>query len=223
MTGFGRLASGRLVVLVLLLSAQPARALDWIVLVVDRSNSVTREQLSLQRQAYAAVLRDEGIAEMLRDAGVAIVEFDSTAEVVVPWTTAADAAARYEGWDPAGLRGGTAIGEGLRAAMDLLAGKDGRRVIDVSGDGRDNRDPRLLDEMLVRATRSGIEVNGLVLLEGTRNQVEAYYRERVANGFVISVDRREDFERSLKQKIGLEAQVSRWLPRPARERPVATD
>lgn len=213
----------RLVALALLISAQPVLALDWLVLVVDRSNSISREQLNLQRQAYARVLRDEGIKEILRDAGVAIVEFDSDAEVVVPWTTAEDAARRYEGWTSTGLRGGTAIGAGLNTAMHLLAGKDGARVIDVSGDGRDNIDPVLLDDALARATASGVQVNGLVLREDERNDVQGYYRQRVVNGFVIMIERWEDFEHSLKKKIDLEVKLSQLWLAPERPAPMATN
>lgn len=196
----------------LLASARPSLALDWLVLVVDRSNSISRQQLSLQRQAYVRVLRDAYIAEMLRNAGVAIIEFDSKAELVVPWTTAEDAAKRYEAWTSTGLRGGTAIGAGLSMAMDLVAGKEGAIVIDVSGDGRDNRNPVLLDEALSSATASGVEVNGLVLRENDRNDIAAYYRQRVVNGFVIMIERWEDFERSLKRKIGLETRLSQASP-----------
>lgn len=196
----------------LLASARPSLALDWLVLVVDRSNSISRQQLSLQRQAYVRVLRDAYIAEMLRNAGVAIIEFDSKAELVVPWTTAEDAAKRYEAWTSTGLRGGTAIGAGLSMAMDLVAGKEGAIVIDVSGDGRDNRNPVLLDEALASATASGVEVNGLVLRENDRNDIAAYYRQRVVNGFVIMIERWEDFERSLKRKIGLETRLSQASP-----------
>ncbi|MEX2518860.1 MAG: DUF1194 domain-containing protein [Paracoccaceae bacterium] len=217
MTRLARFALRRLVALAVLISAQPASAVDWLVLVVDRSNSISRDQLSLQRQAYARVLRDASIVEILRDAGVAIVEFDSEAEVIVPWTTAEDAASRYENWNSSRLRGGTAIGAGLSAAMDLLAGKDGARVIDISGDGRDNRNPVLLDAALARATGSGVEVNGLVLREDDRNDIAAYYRQRVVNGFVIMIERWEDFENSLKRKIGLEARLSQARPASGRD------
>ena len=218
-----RLALWPLAALALLASVGPSRALDWLVLVVDRSNSISKAQLSLQRQAYVRVLRDAMIAEMLRNAGVAIIEFDSKAELVTPFTTAEDAATRYAAWTSTGLRGGTAIGTGLSMAMDLVAGKEGATVIDVSGDGRDNINPVLLDEALARATASGVEVNGLVLRENDRSDIAAYYRQRVVNGFVIMIERPEDFERSLKRKIGLEAQLSHLPPDWRQGPPTALD
>ena len=74
--------------------AAPARAVDWLVLVVDRSNSIDADELHLQRQAYVDVLNDGKIVRALKHTLIAIVEFDSTATIVVPWTTARDAAAR---------------------------------------------------------------------------------------------------------------------------------
>lgn len=223
MTRRSRLVHWSLAALALFASAQPSLALDWLVLVVDRSNSISKEQLSLQRHAYVRVLRDAAVAELLRNAGVAIIEFDSRAELVVPWTNVEDAALRYEAWTSAGLRGGTAIGAGLSMAVDLVADMEGTRVIDVSGDGRDNRNPVLLDEALARATASGVEVNGLVLRENDRNDIAAYYRQRVVNGFVIMIERWEDFERSLKRKIGLEARISQASPASGESPPTAAN
>jgi|GEM_PF-4717118 len=191
-----------------LFSATTAMAGDWLVLVVDRSNSIDADELALQRQAYVDVLNDDRVISALGETLVAIVEFDNTAQVVVPWTTAPQAAWQYANQSAGGSRGGTGIGRGLRAAMDLLADKSGRRVIDVSGDGRENRDSVLLDRMRATATTDGVTINGLTLIGRTHYNLRQYYRERVANGFVMQIDDIADFHAALRRKILREMMVS---------------
>ena len=84
-------------------------------------------------------------------AQVAIVEFDTRSEIVVDWTDPQSAALAYRRKAPDGLRGQTGIGSALTTALALLAGKSGRLVIDVSGDGRENVDHALL----ARGARGG--------------------------------------------------------------------
>lgn len=188
--------------------ASPAAAIDWMVFVVDRSSSIDADELRLQRDAYVRVLRDKDVRLALEHAQIAIVEFDSTAEVVVPWSDIDAAARSYANWLPMGPRGGTGISRGMDTALKLLAGKSGRRVIDVSGDGRENRDMILLAHSRAAATRSGIDVNGLVIDGRTLYPIDDYYRQQVVNGFVIPVARMEDFHQALRQKILREALVA---------------
>lgn len=155
------------------------------------------------------MLRDPRIARLLRDTMVAIVEFDNTAETVVPFTTAPLAALRYEAWEWQGARGGTGIGRGLQEALALLRGRSGRQVIDVSGDGRDNRDSALLARMRSAATEAGVEVNGLVLTGRTRYPIAEYYRAEVATGFVMEIGSIHDFLEALRRKILREILVAR--------------
>jgi len=122
---------------------QPCAAVDWLVLVVDRSKSVDERELALQRNAYIRLLSDADVIHALGPAQVAIVEFDTRAEIVVDWTDAATAARAYGRKAPDGLRGQTGIGGALTTALALLAGKSGRLVIDVSGDGGDRGWPEL--------------------------------------------------------------------------------
>ena len=113
-------------------AAGPAAATDWLVLLVDRSNSIDPEELRLQRQAYIHLLTDEAVVRALSDTQVAIVEFDSRTELVTGWTSAEGAAQRYSRRSPDGLRGQTGIGHAVELALGLLAGKKGRKVIDVN-------------------------------------------------------------------------------------------
>lgn len=200
-----------LLILSSVLAAGPAQAREWLVLVVDRSNSIDDRELALQRGAYARVLRDPFMARALKDTMVAIVEFDTRSEIVVGWSTPADAADIYEHWSPIGPRGATAISRGMSDALELLEGKPGRRIIDISGDGRDNRDSLGLERLREQATGAGIEINGLVFGH-QRENLEVYYAGKVANGFVMGVDSLDHFEDALRRKLTQEVLVSGLLP-----------
>ncbi len=179
----------------------PAAAVDWLVLVVDRSKSIDDHELALQRNAYIRLLSDADVIHALGPARVAIVEFDTRAEIVVDWSDPAAAALAYRRKAPDGPRGQTGIGGALTAALALLAGKSGRLVIDVSGDGRDNVDHALLALSRAAATSQAIEVNGLAILNPQTPDIDRYYSRNVVNGFVLTVEGQADFLNALKRKL----------------------
>jgi Protein of unknown function (DUF1194) len=178
-----------------------ALAIDWLVLVVDRSNSIDDRELALQRRAYARLLSDPTVDAALDGAKVAIVEFDTASEIVVGWTEPRAAAQAYRRKSPDGLRGQTGIGDALAKALALLSGKGGRLVIDVSGDGKENVDPGLLAAARSLAAERSIEVNGLAILNDEEPEIDRYYSQNVINGFVLSVDKAGDFLSALKRKL----------------------
>ena len=188
----------------LCLAPLPAKAADWLVLLVDRSNSIDDTELRLQREAYIRLLTDEAIVQALQNTRVAIVEFDTRAEVVAGWSNALGAARSYSRMSPDGLRGQTAIGAALAQALALLVGKEGRRIIDVSGDGRENVDQRLLAKMRRRAAERSIVINGLAIEGEKEGDLRTYYDRNVATGFVLPVQEREDFYQALRSKLFLE-------------------
>jgi Protein of unknown function (DUF1194) len=185
----------------LFLGSPPCLALDWLVLLVDRSNSIDDRELALQRNAYVRLLSDASVVSALGGARVAIVEFDTRPEIVVDWTDAKSAARAYRAKPPDGLRGQTGIGATLTTALALLAGKNGRLVIDISGDGRDNVDSTLLSDMRAAATERSVEINGLAILTRDTPEIDRYYTQRVVNGFVVPVENAGDFEGALKRKL----------------------
>ncbi len=193
-----------LVILWLSFAAGPAQATDWLVLLVDRSNSIDPEELRLQREAYIRLLTDEAVVRALSDTQVAIVEFDSRTELVTGWTNAQGAAYRYSRKSPDGLRGQTGIGYAVQLALGLLADKPGRKVIDISGDGVENVDRRLLTKVRRKAAEREIEINGLAIDNDPEVDVSDYYLQNVATGFVLPVERREDFYEALRNKLFLE-------------------
>ena len=188
----------------------PCAAIDWLVFVVDRSNSIDDRELALQRSAYIRLLADPGVISALGDVQVAIVEFDTRAEIVVDWTDPQSAARLYQRKSPDGLRGQTGIGGALGTALALLVGKSGRLVIDVSGDGKDNVDNALLDDMRALADEQAIEINGLAIMTPDVPEIDRYYSQRVVNGFVVSVEEDGDFQSALKRKLFYE--VARTSP-----------
>lgn len=181
-------------------SAQCA-ALDWLVLVVDRSKSIDDHELALQRNAYIRLLSDPGVVSALDGAHVAIVEFDTRSEIVVDWTDAPGAASAYRAKRPDGLRGQTGIGGALTTALALLAGKSGRLVIDISGDGKENMDAGLLAGMRAAAADRSVQINGLAILTRDTPEIDRYYSREVVTGFVLPVDETGDFQSALKRKL----------------------
>jgi hypothetical protein len=186
------------------LGAPAARAVDWLVLLVDRSNSIDGRELLLQRSAYVRLLSDPEVIRALGGAKVAIVEFDTRPEIVVEWTDAASAAATYGDKQPLALRGQTGIGHAITTALTLLVGKSGHMVIDVSGDGRENVDSDTLARARAAAAERAIEINGLAILNDDIPNLDAYYSREVVTGFVLPVEGRDDFYRALKRKLFFE-------------------
>ena len=178
-----------------------ADGIDWLVLLIDRSRSIDEDELRLQRSAYARLLNDPAVISALGEAKVAIVEFDSTAEIMVDWASPQRAAELYALQDPKGLRRQTAIGNALHTAADLLEGKSGRLVVDVSGDGRENVDPGRLQAMRAILSSRAIEINGLAILNDQTENLDRYYSQKVVNGFVLAAESRTDFEIALQRKL----------------------
>jgi Protein of unknown function (DUF1194) len=192
--------------------AQPGWALDWLVLVVDRSKSIDDRELALQRNAYVRLLSDAGVVGALGGAQVAIVEFDTRSEIVVDWTDPQSAAHVYQRRGPDSLRGQTGIGSALTTALALLAGKSGRLVIDVSGDGRENVDSALLARARAAASAQAIEINGLAIINNQTPELDRYYSASVVNGFVVPVQQGDDFFNALKHKLFYEIAGTRSDP-----------
>ena len=197
-------------------ASSPAVAQKWLVLLVDRSNSIDDRELALQRDAYVRLLSDAAVIQALADTQVAIVEFDTRPEIVVDWTDPASAARAYGQKPRAKYRGQTGIGHAITTGLGLLAGKSGRLIIDISGDGKDNVDSLLLADARAHATKLAIEINGLAILNEESPALDVYYSRAVVNGFVLPVDQREDFYTALRRKLFFEVAGIDLEPPPAR-------
>ncbi|MEM6481065.1 MAG: DUF1194 domain-containing protein [Pseudomonadota bacterium] len=197
-----------------------------LVLLVDVSHSMTENELEIQRQGYAAaVLSDEVFAAintgLLQRIALTYVEWAGTQEVIVDWTlleTRADLEAFADilttRYDLSVRR--TSISEALIFGARMIESNDFvglRRVIDVSGDGPNNKGRPVLtarDSVLAKS----ITVNGLPLITNEEfvrfwdiEDLDVYYQNCVIGGpgsFVIPVSDWQDFEEAVRRKLVLE-------------------
>jgi hypothetical protein len=189
--------------------ASSAAMVDWLVLLIDASESIEPQEYRLQRQAYVNVLQDPGIGLLLEGAKIAILEFATTPQVVVAWSDAGRAARAYAGHSLS-IRGPgpeslTGIARALALALDMLEGKAGRKVIDISGDGPDNVDWFAgVWSQRRRARQLRIEINGLAIPTPEEPSIDLYYGENVITGFLEISREHVDFERALLTKMQIE-------------------
>lgn len=215
-------------------AAEPARADDLpvdvkLVLAVDVSWSMDREEQEIQRAGYVAAFRSEEVIDAITGGGygrvaVTYVEWagENSQLVVVPWTVidsgeAADAfAASLSERQPLQMRR-TSIAAGIDFAAGLFEGngfQGMRRIIDVSGDGPNN-DGRPVEEARDQAVASGITINGLPLMTNNSpvsrgysiDNLDAYYERCVIGGgqaFMIPVNSWTEFPAAVRRKLVLE-------------------
>jgi hypothetical protein len=196
-----------------------------IVLAVDSSGSIDSREFTLQREGYARALTDPRVLQAISGGprgaiAVALFEWSGPAldTLVVPWTriaTAADAeavAAVLRAAPRSIFGGGTAVGAAIATAANLFPGSGfeaTRRVIDVSGDGANNRGPAA-EPARDLAVAAGITINGLPIL-GVEAFVDRYYRESVIGGpdaFLIVAQGYDDFARAVLEKLYRELRIS---------------
>ncbi len=199
-----------------------------LVLAVDTSRSIDGYEYSLQREGYAKALTHPEVIRaitsgLVRRIAVAYVEWSGQAEqaTLVDWT-AIDGPASAASFAKTlmGLPRRYSDGTGLSAAIDFAAGQfDGngfggaRRVIDVSGDGPNNRG-RPTRAARDDAVAKGVTINGLAILNDRPSRppwpeeaVDAHYRNEVIGGpgaFMIVVDDFEAFAEGIRKKLILE-------------------
>lgn len=192
-----------------------------LVLAVDTSGSVNEERFELQKRGYVAAFRDARLVRAIQGGGhgaigVTMTQWTGPAMQVwtVPWTLVSDAgsAARFADAVAAAPRqlfgGGTSISGAVTHAATLFARAPFtalRHVIDVSGDGANNRG---MPAGLARdaAVAQGITINGLPIL-GLEPELDVYYRDHVIGGpraFLIVAQGFESFADAILRKLILE-------------------
>ncbi len=235
MTGYGRIA-GMVLLLTLLtaaLAAAPARADEPVdlelVLAIDVSGSVDPEEARLQRDGYVGALTNPKVQAAIHGGpygriAVAYVEWagDSFQRIVVPWTllsdpTSIEAFASSVAESPISSAQWTSISGAIDFCARLFEdnGFEGtRRVIDVSGDGVNNRG-RPVDWARDQAVAAGITINGLPILNDRPNpwggsptlDLDGYYRDHVIGGpgaFLVPAVNFEAFADAILAKLLLE-------------------
>jgi hypothetical protein len=187
-----------------------------LVLGVDTSMSVGADEFALQMAGYAAAFRHPEVLQAIRASGgiaVTLVQWaDSYQQAVsVDWTWVGDDASAAAFADRTARVGrrflgpGTALAAALAYCLDRFEGngfEGQRRTVDISGDGRDNRGPRVT---LIRALAmtSGITVNGLAILDD-EPFLDRYYERQVivgADAFVVAAADYQDFAAAIVKKL----------------------
>jgi hypothetical protein len=192
-----------------------------LVLAVDTSGSVSNERFILQQQGYVAAFRSPRLLAAIlsgstRSVAVTMTQWTGPAQhlQVVPWTLIKDEASMLgfaEAIDRTARQlfgGGTSVSGAIDHAMVLLSDSafvGSRRVIDVSGDGANNRG-RPSGEARDDAVREGVVINGLPIL-ALEPYLDDYYRNHVIGGagsFVIVTKSYEDFAEAVLMKLIIE-------------------
>jgi hypothetical protein len=192
-----------------------------LVLAVDASGSVNETRFELQKQGYAAAFRNPRVLNAIHSLStqsivVTMVQWTGPELQiqVVPWTLIKDQAsieafaAAIEQAPRQLFSGGTSISGAIDHAMLLMPTSPFhglKRVIDISGDGSNNRGR---DVVSARddAVRAGVIINGLPILS-LEPDLDRYYFNRVIGGpgsFVVAAANYETFAEAVLRKLILE-------------------
>jgi hypothetical protein len=200
--------------------AQTERADLALVLAMDVSDSMDEERFNLQMEGVAKALGAEDVEASIlsgphRAILVSLVQWSNRPFVSLPWTLLTSEsdirhfADRVRHLDRQG-HDFTCMSVALRSIADKLVTQmpvpAERIVIDVSGDGHDNCNPREpVEKVRDELNAKGVAINGLPILEGDEEfTLEAWYREHVIGGpnsFLMPAAGFADFERAMRHKF----------------------
>jgi hypothetical protein len=216
-----RFASAILVLLGVFAASSDVRAQRVqleLVLAVDVSLSVSTEEFNLQAFGLAEAFRHEAVIGAIRSVGdngiaVSLIQWSDNNQqtVAVDWAWLTDRASaeaftgriarmprRFDG-------AGTAISRALEASFAMFWRNSfigDRKVVDISGDGIDNRGPTPQKWRDIAASY-GVTVNGLAILNEDK-YLDRYYANNVIGGtgaFVIAAADYEDFADAIIRKL----------------------
>lgn len=189
-----------------------------LCLAVDASSSIDYDEFGLMLGGFAAALRDDSVAAAItagpRGAIAACLMMWSgtgAQELAVPWTrldgagAAAAFAAAVENAPRLVPAGATALGEGLAAALAVIAAcpaEATRLVVDISGDGRHNqgRPPGPVRDIGVAA---GVTINGLAVLNEEPDLLDHYQAEVIGGpgAFAMHTPDYAAFAEAMREKL----------------------
>src|SRR5881227_830272 len=189
-----------------------------LVLAVDASGSVDQVRFELQKQGYVAAFRHPRVIGAIQSGpaqAIAVIVMQWTGPALqvtaVPWTKISDAASANAFADavaraPRALfGGGTSISGAIDTSMALLFDnpyRAARRVIDISGDGANNRG-RSVNQARDEAIAKGVGINGLPILS-LEPDLDRYYRDNVIGGpgaFMIAARDYDTFADAILKKL----------------------
>lgn len=192
-----------------------------LVLAVDASGSVNEARFELQRQGYAAAFRHPKVLHAIRSGAhgkIAVTMMQWTGPAlqaqVIPWSIIASQddmhafATAIDGAQRRLFSGGTSISGAIDHGAKLLAEcpySAPRSVIDISGDGRNNRG-RAAREARDEAVAAGIVINGLPILELDPSLDEHYLNQVVGgpNSFMVPAESFAEFADAILKKLIIE-------------------
>ncbi len=189
-----------------------------LVLAVDVSLSVSTKEYNLQIYGLAEAFRHETVIQAIRSIGdtgiaVSLVQWSDNNQqaIAVDWTwltdrASAEAFAGRIARMPRHFDGaGTAISRALEASLAMFWRNSfigERKIVDISGDGIDNRGPTPQRWRDIAAS-AGVTVNGLAILNEDK-YLNLYYANNVIGGtgaFVIPAADYEDFADAIIRKL----------------------
>lgn len=205
-----------------------------LVLAIDVSLSIDDERFSLQKRGYVNALRDRRVLLSIqsgehRKVAITIVYWSGRTlqKLAVPWRIVSDQRsleflAREYGKMPRPYNyDSTSIAGAIAFSADYLRHmpfQTTRKVIDISGDGKNDARSGYADENITSADLArvrelafsdGIVINGLPIIVSEADVVE-FYRQRVIGGegsFLIVVNSDADFTEALVQKLVREIEM----------------
>lgn len=199
-----------------------------LVLAVDISQSMDRDEQEIQRAGYVAALTSPEVLDAIRFGpigriAVSYMEWGGEGEhfVIANWTVikdleSANAFAAMVAEAPLHQKQRTSIASALGEAVNMvqLNSFNGlRKVIDISGDGPNNQGGKVTASRDA-ALASGITINGLpLMMKNEQNawqgilHLDHYYEDCVIGGpgaFAIPVRSKEGFADAIRMKLVLE-------------------
>ncbi|MEQ8711054.1 MAG: DUF1194 domain-containing protein [Rhodospirillales bacterium] len=189
-----------------------------LVLALDCSYSVDSEEFSLQVLGLSDAFRSPEVIKAIRDGqfgriGVSLIQWSSyqSQELAIGWSlvdsadSAAVLSARIANMPRVTAEGATSISGALAGALDAFQRSPfsgTRRVIDVSGDGRNNSGPELAI-LRARVLAQNITINGLAILNDVPT-LDYYYNQQLIGGpaaFTLRANDYEDYIRAIRMKL----------------------
>jgi hypothetical protein len=189
-----------------------------LVIAIDTSASVDDREFTLQVEGIAKAFADKEVIaaiESLAPAGMAVglVQWSGPEAfaLVIPFNHVYDRRTAKAFGFLVGLTqrrstaGTTAMAYSLGRAAELIEANEfagDRRVIDVSGDGRNNTPPNV-EVVRDRVVGSGITINGLAILSDDP-RLDLYYRRSLIGGqdaFAEVADGFGEFAQAIRRKL----------------------
>jgi len=178
-----------------------------LVLLVDVSSSIDDNEYALQTQGYVNAFRNSTLIDNINGGAigsiaVSYVEWSSASQqnVVVEWTEIFDAESANNFADAIdnstrsfiGDRNNTAPGSAINFSIELFGTETGgaigngfestRQVIDVSGDGNQNRGDTTFTARNTALSLGIDSINGLAILDNENQGLPIWYTQNIVGG-----------------------------------------